>query len=459
MTALALIRPQSRSDREFEQRLSRLERHYVSLWESSPRDLPMSGCSVGRWRKISNARHTLRLIDETALRVEHYPCSEVERDGWRRELRERILTFGQERFEWPSGYGRLLVADEYWSSTVEFVRAAREFAPRISTEDLLQALRNVWIINSVQMLLDLEIRCTTAAFAYSMLYPWTDNFLDSPSIRSEAKLEFNRRLGQRLRGRTVEALDSHQREVFDLIALIEAELPREACPDVYRSLIAIHRGQEASLCQQSGVDAPMRLLEISVRKGGSSLLPDGYLVAPSLSPSEEGFLFGYGVFLQLLDDLQDVSEDIAVGHDTLFTAAARIGPLDALTARLRNFIDLCLNGTDRFSNVEYRDRLDLIRHNCVALLVGAVAEQSELFSRPFRRRLEASWPLSLSRTRHLRRYSLRRFRAASESLRRQRGTDSLTELICSESILSSDGSTREAESAAARSASHSISRS
>lgn len=53
------------------------------------------------------------------------------------------------------------------------------------------------------------------------------------------------------------------------------------------------------------------VLALSVAKGGASLLADGYLVRGELGPGEAELCFGYGVFLQLLDDLQDVAADEA----------------------------------------------------------------------------------------------------------------------------------------------------
>src|SRR4030067_480163 len=49
-----------------------------------------------------------------------------------------------------------------------------------------------------------------------------------------------------------------------------------------------------------------------------SVLANGYLVAGRLDPADEDFCFGFGTFLQLADDLQDVAEDADCGHRTLF---------------------------------------------------------------------------------------------------------------------------------------------
>jgi hypothetical protein len=160
------------------------------------------------------------------------------------------------------------------------------------------------------------------------------------------------------------------------------------------------------------------LLEISFRKGGSSVLTDLYLVTDSPDPAEARFAFGYGVFLQLLDDLQDVEADLAAGHETVFTRAARQGPLDALAGRLARFIEAVLAGNECFQGVEFADRLDLIRRNCLALLVGSVAEHPRRFSRRFRRALERQWPVSFRSQRKLRRRAIARWRGLEEPLRR-----------------------------------------
>jgi hypothetical protein len=85
-------------------------------------------------------------------------------------------------------------------------------------------------------------------------------------------------------------------------------------------------GQVASLRQQGGDPAEDALIECTVAKGGASVLTDLHLVAGRATPAEARFAFCYGaVFLQLLDDLQDVASDLRAGHQTLATRAARRG--------------------------------------------------------------------------------------------------------------------------------------
>ena len=349
------------------------------------------------------------LIDRLAAEIRRYPEAAADRRPWRDGLRETVSRFGEERLGWPVGYRQLFFADAFFDTTVRFSREARAFDPAIRTEELMQALRNVWIMNSIQMLLDLEVRYTPAVFAYSMLYPTTDNLLDDPDLPLADKQAFNRRLGRRLAGEPLAAVGDAEAGIWRLLDRIEGQYPSDGFPDVWCSLRAIHDGQVDSLRQQAGRLDGDRLLAISVVKGGASVLADGYLAAGRLEPAAADFCFGYGVFLQLLDDLQDARADRRAGHATLFSTAAP--PLDRLAGRLYRFMHRVVEGSERFPGRRYAARRDLILRNCRTLLVGAVAEEPRLFSRPFRRALERRWPLGLRALRRLRRHADRRLRA------------------------------------------------
>ena len=157
------------------------------------------------------------------------------------------------------------------------------------------------------------------------------------------------------------------------------------------------------------------------------MLADGYLATGRLEPAAADFCFGYGVFLQLLDDLQDARADRRAGHATVFSTAAL--PLDRLAGRLYRFMHRVVGDSERFRGDRFAARRDLILRNCSTLLVGAVAEEPQLFSRPFRRALERRWPLGFGALRRLRRYADRRLRQAAAEMRRRRGVESLFDLL------------------------------
>jgi hypothetical protein len=428
----------------FQSRVASLRDEHAALWIATPAELPVLGPPTGLRAHFANARAAARLIDELAGEAVCVPDGEPESRAWRETVRERLQAFGDARLGWPAGYRRLVFADAFFAASVAFAREARAFDPNLPLGDLWQALRNVWIGNSLQMLLDLPVRLGPGLFAYSMLYPLTDNLLDDPQVAAADKRSFNEHFGRRLAGLPERAANAGEAAVFRLVAKIEEEFPRRRCADVYESLLAIHGGQVRSLTQQddpSLTDA--EILAISCEKGGASVLADLYLVAGSAgredfraglqsTAAEERFAFGYGVALQLLDDLQDVERDLAARHQTLFTRAARRGPLDAPAAALARFIDRVLDEAEIVSGPEYADRTDLIRRNCRALLVSAVAEQPRRFSRRFRRTLARRWPLSFRAMRRLRRRAERRCRDAARALERRTGATSVLDWLLAE---------------------------
>lgn len=425
MTTTALARlespPLDAVEARFWGQIEELKARYTALWWETGTEMPVVGEAVGRRRQAENARETARLIDHLAAQVEAYPETEPERLAWRSSTRETVRRFGEERFGWPSGYRDLLFADEFFAATQEFARQARAFDSGIALEDIGQALRNVWIMNSLQMLHELPVGFSPAVFAYSMLYPYTDNYLDDPGTCEAAKEAFCRDLGRRLAGEAVAARDARQQEIFRLIEQIEGQFPRDPFPEVYLSLLAIHRGQVKSLTQQGRAQFPYEsdLLGISVEKGGTSVLADAYLVAGCLTREEADFSFGYGVFLQLLDDLQDAAADRQANHMTVLSVTAGRWPLDRIASRLLGYTRRVLQSSPRFAGPQLAPVRDLIERNCTFLLVAAVADNQELFSRSYVRALEAQWPLDFGALRKLKRRGQKRSEQTLKVLRRR----------------------------------------
>jgi hypothetical protein len=403
---------------------------FSELWWKTPDRPPALGQRVPRRLQRRNHRSAKRLIDRTAAEIERYPGTENEQRQWRERVRESFQEFGEESLGWPGGYRDVLLGEEYFQTTAAFVRSARDFDPHVRVDDLGQALRNLWITNSLQMLLDLRVRFTPSIFAYSMLYPCTDNLLDDPRVPVERKKAFNRRLGRRLAGEAIGTTRSLERQVFRLVERIEGQYCRREFPELFQSLLAIHRAQVRSLSQQRRRPlSDSELWSISVEKGGTSVLADGYLAAGKLGRSEAGLCFGYGVFLQLLDDLQDVRQDMAAGHATLFSRTAEASPLDEVTGRLHGFMCAVLDGAGRCAAPRYDSTKDLIRRNCTCLLVNAVSDGDGLFTPSFRRELETCWPFDFASMKKLRQRVEKRYRATARKLRRTHGTGSLLDLL------------------------------
>ena len=287
-----------------------------------------------------------------------------------------------------------LLTDSFLPIGTQLARWARNYDPTLGMDDTIQACRNAWTACGLQALLGQPMELTPSILAYSLLYPYSDNCLDHPELSTEEKLLFSERFRQRLCGERPAAHNQREAAVWTMVQLIEEQYPRPCYPQVFDSLLAIHRAQEQSIAQihHGGRVDHSEVLRISCAKGGTSVLADACLAQPLLTPEESQFSFLWGVLLQLGDDLQDVREDLRRGSATLFTrAAAGENLLDSLVVQLLNFNGLVADRMDRLPNGTATLK-DLLHMSWRSLILMAVADAQLFFSRAFLAELEPSSP-------------------------------------------------------------------
>jgi hypothetical protein len=278
----------------------------------------------------------------------------------------------------------------------EFVRRARAFDPRLSGEDIYQAGRNAWTANGLQWLLGLPVQTTPSILAYSLLYPYTDNYLDDPAITVSTKRAFNEHFRRRLEGEWMAPADAQERVIFDLVAMIEEQYSRSDHPAVFESLLDIHDAQSHSLklMRPGAVPGEVDVLGLSFGKGGTSVLADGYLVSGSLTETQRAYTYGHGIFAQLLDDMEDVGQDSGDGRLTIYSQPAGHWPLDALANRTFRFGRKILMGLDCF-NVGEPVR-QLIRRGADLLLIETIGRTKQYYTPDYLDELEAFSPFRFS---------------------------------------------------------------
>lgn len=287
-----------------------------------------------------------------------------------------------------------LITNDFVALGAEFSRQARRFDSRLGMEEILQACRNFWTAGGLQSLLGAPVAITPSILGYSLLYPYSDNYLDSKRISAGQKRRFSERFRSRLRGEAPIALNDLEAAIWAAVGLIEAQYPRAEYPQVYESLLAIHRAQEESLVQDSrAVDcSDCELLRISFAKGGTSVLADACLVYGHVNELEAELAFEWGAILQLGDDLEDVREDLRRGSSTLFTRAVQAHtPLDGLAAQLLNFSEATATRMNDFPHGS-RTLLDLLRTSWRSIIVSGIANAAEFFSPAFLDQVEAGSP-------------------------------------------------------------------
>ncbi len=334
-----------------------------------------------------------------------------------------------------------LLTDGFLPVGTQFAQWARRFDPDLSIGDTIQACRNAWTVCGIQPLLGENMQMTPAIIGYSLLYPYSDNYLDSRKFSKERKLEFSARFRDRLCGLDIAALDRHESLVWAMVCLIEDQFPRARFPRVFESLLAIHQAQEDSMAQLNGNRAvsEAELLRLSCAKGGTSVLADACLAHGFLSDDEARFAFDWGVLLQLGDDLQDIQEDLKQGASTLFSRAAAGGiPLDRLVHQLLAFSEHVADQIERLTHGEPALKR-LLRMSWRSLILMAVARSPRYFTCEFLAELElaSSFRFGFLRARHKRlsgRSGL--YKVLFESFLKSEDVD-LTHLPCPENWMQS----------------------
>ena len=368
-------------------------------WWSSKSSIELECTKVNYLQKKAKEMRLDKCVDKLIDHIKSFPQNYEEAGKiWAEKFHEIIENILKKDYIFSLDLPDKL-KEECFKVTRQFFKKAREFDKDMSLSDIGQAMRNVWIINMIQSLKGEDVCLTNSIFSYSMLYPYTDNLIDDVKISLEEKKQFNERLTQRLKGDNLFPLYEYEAKVFALVANIEDEYARNEFSEVYESLLQIQQGQILSLSQQDKESIPYErdILGISVKKGGSSVLVDGYLVDGYLTESEIEFCIGYGVLLQIADDIQDVKEDIKNKHITIMSQLADNYKLDIIINKLMNFtIETVDNFEGNVDNPEYVDRIKkLIKDNCIMLILFSMALSKSYFTKEYVKKNEEYLPFTI----------------------------------------------------------------
>ncbi|NJD01137.1 MAG: hypothetical protein FIA99_00715 [Ruminiclostridium sp.] len=388
----------------YQKRTDELKSGFLKEWWDTSAEFPAFDRVYSRESQKSAERKMDLIVDQMLAEVKVNPGS-IQKDysAWGSRMRNLLGIIFDDVLELGRGSTEILLRGGYCKVTSDFIDKARSFDPSIKTADILQAMRNIWIMNCIQVLSGREVEFTPALFAYSMLYPYTDNFLDSVDVSLGEKLRYAERFKLILEGKPVESKSPFEVKIFRLVGMIESQYGRDGFPQVYESLLAIHDAQQKSLNQQSGLLSPYEsdIPGVSFGKGGSSVLADAFLVNGHLSDAQERFMFGFGIFLQLADDAQDVGIDFKNRHMTMFSQIAGKWNLDSVMNKLLNFMFSLIDYDKCFNSSRMIEQKRLIRSGCTLLLISAAANNTPKYGKSYLKKLEKHSPFSFDYLRRL----------------------------------------------------------
>lgn len=366
--------------------------HFIHIWENSPTSFPVFHREYTRSEKLIREKNFEQFQKKIKQLQSKRKVQQI-RDNPGESFFPMFKGFLETVFDFDKEHLEIILSDEFKNVSKDFFDKARIFGPELKPESIYQGLRNVWIMNGIQLMMNLPVEITPSIFAYSMIYPYSDNFLDNPEITKVEKAEFNVRFNQRLHGEKISPQNYTESQLYKLVAMFEEQYNRNDFPEVYNSLYAIQKGQTDSmrLLGTANLSAG-EIRQICFEKGGTSVLADGYLVAGKLTREQEQSLIGYGIYLQLLDDIQDVKEDADTETKTIFSCLENENT-GGFVNRTIHFGRAALGEMKCFKSISIESFLSLMNRSIETMIIESAGLNNSWFTENYLTELENFSPL------------------------------------------------------------------
>ena len=373
--------------------------HFINIWEDSPTGFPLFNRIYSEDEQLERELRFEQIQQKIKSMQSSSSVKKLKNSKPETTFFPVFRSFLQSIFDFKEEHLNIILSEEFRNVSKDFFYRARAFGPELTPENIYQGLRNVWIMNGLQLMMNLPVEITPSVFAYSMIYPYSDNFLDDPNFSGTEKKEFSKRFNDRLHGEKVTPTNNTEAQLFRLVGMFEEQYIRIDFPEVYESLYAIQKAQTDSLrlLKSDGMtDAEIR--HVCFEKGGTSVLADGYLVAGKLDKQKEQALIGYGIYLQLLDDIQDIKEDINANTKTMCSSENKM-KMGEFVNRTVHFGRTAL---EEMSCFEYENTgvfIDLMNRSIETMIIESIGLNNLSFPENYLSIMEKSSPLRFEFTR------------------------------------------------------------
>ena len=362
-------------------------------WQTAPDSFPDFLHEIPRETRLQNEQYLKTVIGLFRQQFQDIPFLPNKRKKWQHKTRNMIDAVLKE--ETVLGVHLSMenqAIDRFLVELAEFFRHVRRFAPELALEGVGQAARNYVVYAMFNEINRINPGFSKACFGYSMLYPFTDNFIDNPRCSDKDKSEYNQLIRDKIEGKNVHPQSRHSLKTCKLLHMIESAYPRNVDPTGSSLLLLMLEAQESSLRQQCWqiVLTAQERLDISIYKGGISVLIDRFFVDKAITVADLDFYFGFGFFLQLADDLQDIKVDSTAVNQTIFTVDLHWEREERIVNKMLNFIYRIAAGYQ----TENETFKEFILEKCYQLVFLSAFQSKEFFSSAYLERLERCFPVS-----------------------------------------------------------------
>lgn len=369
--------------------IPQIRNDWLAAGDAFPDFLPV----ISEGTRLANEGFVQSVIDNFQSQMKCFPVNPFVRRKWKRKTQDMIdNALNNESIISIHKYMDQRMIKEFQDELKEFFRHVRKFAPELDLDGIGQAARNYIVYAMFKEIENEKSGFNNACFGYSMLYPFTDNYIDSPNISESEKNEYNRIICDKIEGHEVHPRTLHQKKTCGLLQKIEERYARDIDSSVFILLLMMLEAQENSLHQQNSsiLLTEEERLDISLYKGGISVLIDRFFVDKEITGEDLIFYLGFGFFLQLADDLQDINEDSRKGHQTILTVDTEVGHEERIVNKMFHFVRKMMDDY-KADNEEFKNFILL---NCYQLVYSSIIQSSEFFSEGYLDEMEIHLPVS-----------------------------------------------------------------
>jgi hypothetical protein len=364
-----------------------------SEWLTSSNNFPDFLSEISYETKMNNEQYIQAFSNDFQKLVKSFPRMPLRRRAWNKKMMNLVkdILHNETIIGLHNSVDHRTI-DAFLEELKEFLRHVRSFSPELAFYDIGQAIRNYIVYIMFKEIIQVKSDFDIAGFGYSMLYPFTDNYIDSQSTSEQEKKEYNQIIRDKIEGKEVRPKSEHQFKTCELLQYIESKYPRETDSTIFQLLLMMLEAQEYSLRQDNKnfLLTDEDRLDISLYKGGISVLVDRYIASDKLAEEDIFFYLGMGFFLQLADDLQDIREDSISGHQTIFTSNLNCEQEELLVNKLLQFIHQIAEQYHA-KNEPFKD---FIIYSCYQLIFSSVIGSKEFFSEEYLKQIERYLPVT-----------------------------------------------------------------
>lgn len=380
----------------------------IPNWNSMPNTFPEFLQVFSQEEKTSNEKLLDRIIPELRKSLQDFPQNSSKEQI--KKVRNQInKVIDKENILHIKEYISNELLTEFEENAECFLERAKTFDENLPMESIWQAMRNYLIYAIIVNLQREHQNCQDTILGYSLLYPYTDNYIDELHRKDIDKNSYNDLIRKTLSGKDICPKNDYEEKTKQLIKLVLDHYSNYACKqkEASRMLLLMLEAQEKSICQihRFGTKrlTTKEILRISTYKGGLSVLLD-YLFSidfnvSSITDEEIYFYLSFGLILQLADDLQDITEDRKKHSQTLITICRYKRKLESTVNRLLHFTHGCIIGFSP-KNPELHT---FMLQNCQLMILAAVSQNAKYFSRSYLEKIEPHLPFSISYIKKLQR--------------------------------------------------------